>query len=1236
MATSVATAGAAVAMPLAMIGKKSIDTYKGFEDQLFAVEAVMDASQKTQSNLDKIRDKSKQLGATSRFSAGEAAGGFVLLAQAGYKVDDQLSAIDGTLKLAAAGSLGLAEATGYTLNSIGQFGLKAGDSAHVADVMAKTANSAQLDVKDLGESLKYAGVNAKTYGASLEQTSAMIGVLSEAGLKGSEAGTVMRSVFTNLSAPTAAAKSALEKLGVSVLDSSGKMRPVNQVLKEIQGGLGQLNDGQKSDAMKAIFGTEAIGGAQYLINNTDKINEYTQANYNASKGMGAAAEAALTLEKGMGGSFRNFSSAWEGVLIEIGQILAPVVKTAVDALSKLMTAFIGLPQPIKTGIVIAGALALGLASLAVVVGTLAAAYFTLQQAMASTGIASMLLKNGTIPLTGVMQKITLAFGTQGFAGIVTEAGVILSGFGTTVSTFATGALAFITSPIGLAIAGFAALYAIVELLTPSINVLGVILSVLAAPIGLVVGLLKGLGMGFVEALKPIFSMLKPVAGEFTLVGDAIKEAFGSFSMFSGIGEKIGKGIGFVLFNLVLVPIYGILAVIKIVVSVLQGIGSIIDFAIIKPLSIVFSIAGAIASPFITAAGKIKSAWQGFVTWFLSMPLVQFAVNMGQGLINALNHSPTVKIPIAWEGAIARIQGLMNFLVTIAQGVGVLLTGIFVSPFQSILSAVNTTLSIMSGMWTGFASWLTDLLTAIPRGVGNAFEKLVPGFLRNDDNGGNGGQRTVSKTVTAPVNKVVNPQTSKLTNSQNDIRPFTRPAPASSVSPPVRPISDDPVSPERRTALPLPPTPLPSSPTAIAIPVRASIQLQAIPVFQSVIQDITSQIPQAESIVVQGISHIEQAYNVRAAQARFLGLSGLLALDLSPIAQQFATLSKQTVEFAKGSAVAIATLDFGKAQSGLKGYIGHLVSAIANISSHIGGMSLSVVAFGIASLASFSPVILILGGVIILAVAISRNFLGLRTILKGVFTVVSGVVQGFRRSLSGIIQIVQGIGRIFSGVSLAIRGDFSVMGQGIHQVFQGIRSIAQGVALAIRQTFQGSAQIVRGAFQGIEQVFSGISRSIRAVLRMLRGDFGKVGDAARASFNLAKTVSQSAFKGIQTLGSSTFHNLSKLFSSAKLHLNVESLRQSISRINQLFERVQSFIAGGIRAIASLPISFNVSRLSRLPNIVTGAVNRTQEIIQGFTSHIASLPLHLKTAVFEQLPLLVTGTLEKVSQGWLSFT
>ncbi|MBW4514593.1 MAG: phage tail tape measure protein [Timaviella obliquedivisa GSE-PSE-MK23-08B] len=1292
MATGVATAGAAIAMPLAMIGKKSIDTYKGFEDQLFAVEAVMDATQKTQANLDKIRDKSKQLGATTKFSASEAAGGFVLLAQAGYTVDQQLSAIDGTLKLAAAGSMGLAEATGYTLSSIGQFGLKAADSAHVADVMAKTANSAQLDVKDLGESLKYAGVNAKTYGASLEQTSAMIGVLSEAGLKGSEAGTVMRSVFTRLSAPTSEARRALEQLGVSVLDSSGKMRPVNQVLKDIHGGLGQLNDGQKAEAMKAIFGTEAIGGAQYLINNTGKINAYTDANYRASQGMGAATEAALTLEKGMGGSFRNFSSAWEGVLIEIGQVLAPVVKTAADALSKLMTAFIGLPQPMKTGIVIAGALTLGLASLAVVVGTLAIAYFSLQQAMASTGIASTLLKNGTIPLTGATQKIALAFGTQGFAGVMTEAGVTLSGFGTAIGTFATGALAALTSPIALTIAGFVALYAAIELLTPSINILGVILSVIAAPIGLVVGLLKGLATGFMDAFKPILTTLQPVAGQFTLVGDAIKQASAAFGSFAGAGENVGKILGFILGNFIVVPLNGIIAIVKILVGGIQAIGAVIDFSIIKPMQFVLVIASAIASPFVYAAQRIQTAWQGFVTWFLSMPLVQFAIDMGQGLINALNHSPTVKIPIAWEGAIAKIQGLMSFLVSAAQGVGVLLTGVFISPFQAILGAASTTLSVMGEMWQGFATWLTEMLTAVPRGVGNAFEKLIPPFLR--DNGGNGGKKPSSPAATPPTQNIkpppplaispvpnlanftlppvsapippLSPQTSQLANPKNDIQPFIRPQPASqSVPQPV---------PGLRPAAPLEPSSaLATVSPQVTIPVQARVQLETIAVFESVLQSVTNQIPQAQSAVTQGVSQVEQAYNDRASQAKFLGLSGLFDLDLAPIKQQFITLTQQTVQFAQATGTAIATLDFSKAQTGLQGYIGNLTSAIANISNHIGGMSLSVAAFGIASLASFSPVILIMSGVIIIAVAISRNFLGLRTILKGVFQVVSGVVQGFRRSLVGIIQIVQGIGKIFSGMSLAVRGDFSVMGEGIKLVFKGIQNIAQSVSIAVKQTFQGSAQILRGVFQGVEQVFSAVGHSMRVILRMLRGDFGRIGDGARSAFNLVRTVSTSTFKGVGAIASSVLQAVGKLFSGAKLHLNLESLRQSFSRINQLFERAKSVITGGIRAIASLPVVLNLSRISQLPNILTGITARAKESINLFTNHLGAVPIslnlaklsrlpsiitaitsragdtmrsftdrlnshsiHLKTAVFEQLPGLVTATLEKVSHGWLSFT
>jgi TP901 family phage tail tape measure protein len=551
VAQSIADTGMQVAAPLIGAGIDSFNVFKSFDDQMLQVKAVLDPLQATADNMDKIRTKAKQLGAETRFSASEAASGFVLLAQAGYKVDQQMAAIGGTLNLAAAGNLGLAQATDITVSTLGQFQLQAGKANHVADVLAYAAGAGQLEVADLGETLKYAGVSAQSYGATLEQTAAMTALLSNAGIKGSMAGTALRTVFTSLAAPTTRAKSAMAELGVETVDDTGKLKSVDVVLGELNRSMAGLTEAEKIQKMKSIFGTEGSSAATYLASHTKDIRSMTRDALASSQGEGAAKRQAGIMESGIGGSMRSLSSAIEGLKIQFMEALNPAIKTTVDTISQLIRTFLSLPDPIKNSIAIAATLTAGIASLAVVLGTAAAAFFGLQAAIAEAGIASTVMRTGLIPLTGFFQTVTVAIGEQGLMGALVALGGGFTGLATTVTGFITGALALIFNPVTLAIGAILGLYAAIEYLTPGINVLGTVLSAIVAPLGFVWGLVKGIAEGIYQGLKPAIEVatvaLSPFTGAmqaaFGGIGEAVGMAIASFTKMAASGEIVGQMIG---------------------------------------------------------------------------------------------------------------------------------------------------------------------------------------------------------------------------------------------------------------------------------------------------------------------------------------------------------------------------------------------------------------------------------------------------------------------------------------------------------------------------------------------------------------------------------------------------------------------------------------------------------------------------------------------------------------------
>nr|WP_255527362.1 phage tail tape measure protein [Trichocoleus sp. FACHB-46] len=658
-AQGTAASSVAAAIPLLSIGKESIKVLTGFDDQMSQVKAVSGATNK---ELAQIRQKAKDLGAQTRFSASNAAAGFVLLGQAGYAVDKQLAAIDGTLNLAAAGSLELARATDITVSVLGGFQLGADKAIHAADVLALTANQANLDVSDLGESLKFAGPPAKAFGATLEQTSALLGVLSNAGIRGSEAGTALRAMFLRLAAPTGMAKTAMKGLGVSIADASGNIKPIDQILGELQSSLSTLGAADQLKAIKTIFGTEATPAVQTLLSNIKGIQDLTAANLTAA---GAAQKAAKIMEDNIGGSFRNFQSAAEGVLIEIGEVLAPTVIKVTNALSGLMTKFIQLPQPIKAAIIITGALTAAALTLTAVIAAGAAAFFGLETAIATSNVAAVAMTRGLLPLTGFFETAIAAFGTQGLTGVLGMMG---------------SQLAAVLAPLSALSIALASLYVLLELATPKISILGTVIGGLAAPFAFVYGLLKGFTVGIARAFQPFGEVIgQTLTVPFHELGEAIAQVQQIWQHFAGQGEQMG-----------------------------------------------LALANALTLPLHKGMNLVLGTWQATVGKLIAFlqPLTTAARQVGGFLVSALaENSPgtTFQIRQKWEETVGFVLGKLDYLVAGAQWVGSKLQQVFGAAAQGIQSHWSGVLSILTNVGEVILHLTRTVLLSA------AVQKILPKF-----------------------------------------------------------------------------------------------------------------------------------------------------------------------------------------------------------------------------------------------------------------------------------------------------------------------------------------------------------------------------------------------------------------------------------------------------------------------------------------------------------------------------
>lgn len=310
----------------------TINTFKDFEQGMANVKAISGA---TGEEFDALSNTAKQLGESTMFSAAQAAEAMENLAMAGWKSKDIVAGMPGLLDLAAAGSVDLATAADVTSSALAQFKLDASESARVADVLAATATNSKTDIAGLGESLKMAGTQAGALGYSIEDAALAIGLMGNAGVDASSAGTALRSTLARmakqegLSADESnAVTEAMDKVGVSLTDAQGKSKSLMTVMKELRAGFKGMTETEKAATAANLAGMYAQSGLLAIVDASDeKFDELAAAIANAE---GAASEMAKTKMDTLQGSLYYLQSAAEGVKIAIGEKLKPYVKDLVD------------------------------------------------------------------------------------------------------------------------------------------------------------------------------------------------------------------------------------------------------------------------------------------------------------------------------------------------------------------------------------------------------------------------------------------------------------------------------------------------------------------------------------------------------------------------------------------------------------------------------------------------------------------------------------------------------------------------------------------------------------------------------------------------------------------------------------------------------------------------------------------------------------------------------------------
>ena len=408
-----------VTTPVLGLGTAAVKVTSDFESAMSKVSAISGA---TGGDLDALNKKAQEMGAKTKFSATESAEAFTYMAMAGWKTEDMLSGIDGIMSLAAADGLDLATTSDIVTDALTAFGLSASDSGHFADVLAKASSNANTNVSMLGESFKYAAPVAGALGYSAEDTAIALGLMANAGIKGSQGGTALRGSLTRLIKPTDDAAALMEQYGLSMTNADGSMKSLGEVMNMLRDKLGGLTEAEQAQVAAQIFGQEAMSGMLAIINASDSdYAKLTDAIYDAD---GAAQQMADTMLDNLSGQLTLLKSALEGLAIQFGEILMPYIKQFVTWLQNLTQKLQELTPEQKEQIVKWAAIAAAIGPVLMVLGKL------------TSSVGSIITTFGKIP--GALAKAKSAFTAVSAAigGISAPVVAVVAVIGVLIAAFA--------------------------------------------------------------------------------------------------------------------------------------------------------------------------------------------------------------------------------------------------------------------------------------------------------------------------------------------------------------------------------------------------------------------------------------------------------------------------------------------------------------------------------------------------------------------------------------------------------------------------------------------------------------------------------------------------------------------------------------------------------------------------------------------------------------------------------
>lgn len=353
-----------------------------FESGMSQVQAITGA---TGDEFDALREKAVDLGASTSFSSNEVATAMAEMGKAGWDTRQIMDGMEGVLAAAAASGEGLSSVSTIVADAITGFKLEASDATKVADLLTQAANSGTIDINDLGESFKYVAPVAETMGFSIEDCTTALSAMSTAGIKGSQAGTSLRTAFLNMAKPTKPVAAAMDEIGLSVTNADGSFKSMDEILAEMRTSMAGMTDEQKTQILATIAGKDAVAGLSAVLNMSQE--EYDKLASSMDNSAGVAKKTASVMQDNLKSKIEQLGGALESLAIKLSETVIPWLTDFVENLTGMIDKFTEMPKGAQKMITALGGIVIAAGPVMKVLGGISSAAGTVTGGLAKISAA---------------------------------------------------------------------------------------------------------------------------------------------------------------------------------------------------------------------------------------------------------------------------------------------------------------------------------------------------------------------------------------------------------------------------------------------------------------------------------------------------------------------------------------------------------------------------------------------------------------------------------------------------------------------------------------------------------------------------------------------------------------------------------------------------------------------------------------------------------------------------------